>query len=125
VLRHYGGLQALRRSENLEDRTLAEIVSAITDLRTDIAAVEKKIAGAAEGTISPETVLKMVDRAMRRSSRELDMNRELEHRFMRLLEQMGKDKAPPKEWGEEVDRLHQLMFMVRHERERNDREGAF
>ncbi|MBR8243894.1 hypothetical protein [Burkholderia multivorans] len=112
-------LQALRRSENPEDRTLAEIVSAIADLRTDISSIEKKIS--TESTIPHESILKLIDRAVRRPMRDMEVNREIEHRIMRLLDQAKKEKVPSKEWSDEIDRLRDMFFVLQHDRDRLDR----
>ena len=112
-------LQALRRSENPEDRTLAEIVSAIADLRTDISSIEKKIS--IENSISHESILKIIDRAVRRPMRDMEVHREIEHRIMRLLDQAKKEKVPSKEWSDEIDRLRDMFFVLQHDRDRLDR----
>ncbi|CAB3766445.1 hypothetical protein [Paraburkholderia solisilvae] len=110
-------LQALRRSENPEDRTLAEIVSTLGDLRTDIAALDKRIS-VSEASANPEIVTKLMDRHMRRIAREIDISREIEHRLDRVFTVLEKEKIPTKEWHDELSRLREMMMIMRHERDR-------
>jgi hypothetical protein len=74
-------LQALRHSDKPEERSIAEFVSALADLRTDIAAVEKRLA-TPEALLPPSYLTTIMDAATRKFPRDLNMIREA---MIRLL----------------------------------------
>ncbi len=108
-------LQALRHSENPEERSLAEFVSAIADLRTDIAGIEKRLA-TPEALIPPSYITKMVEMAGRRSLRDTDL---LQHDILYRLDKLMHDperrtKAGSKELEMEIARLREMLMMSMH-----------
>lgn len=108
-------LQALKHSENPEERSIAEFVSAISDLRTDIAAIEKRLSSP-ESLIPPNYLNKMIEISSRRGVRDSELLFDIEHRLTGLLHEVDKSKAPTKEWQFELARLRELLIFLRHER---------
>lgn len=108
-------LQSLRHSEDPEDRSIAEFVSAISDLRTDIAVIEKKLSSP-ETLIPPSYIAKAVEMSSRRGIRDPELMFEIEHRLARLLHDADKSKPPSKEWQAEFARMRELLMLARHER---------
>ena len=108
-------LQALKHSENPEERSIAEFVSAISDLRTDIASIEKRLSSP-EMLIPPGYINKIVEISSRRGVRDSELLFEIEHRLARLLHEADKSKPPTKEWQAEFARMRELLMLARHER---------
>lgn len=108
-------LQSLRQSDNPEERSLAEFVSAISDLRTDIAGIEKKLS-TPEALIPPGYIAKAVDMSSRRGLRDSELMFEIEHRIAKLLHDSDKSKPPSKEWQAEFARMRELLMLARHDR---------
>lgn len=108
-------LQALRHSENPEQRSLAEFVSAIADLRTDIAGIEKRLA-TPESLIPPSYIAKLMDFSNRRSPRESEIFHEIEYRLSKLMHEADRAKTPNKELMMEISRLREMLMVVRAER---------
>ena len=111
-------LQALRQSENPEERSLAEFVSAIAELRTDLGSIEKRLSNP-ENLIPPQYLQKLIDNYSRQYLRNNDMREmrlaEFMHRFERLIETIDVDKPQGKELKMEISRLREMMMMLRHE----------
>ena len=111
-------LQALRQSENPEERSLAEFVSAIAELRSDLGSIEKRLSSP-ENLIPPQYFQKMMDISSRQYSRDSEMREmrvsELTHRFDKMLAMLDTGKLPGKELKMELARLREMMAMFRHE----------
>jgi hypothetical protein len=110
-------LQALRHSENPEERSLAQFASAIGDLRTDIAAIEKRLSSP-DGLLPPSYIHKIIEFTSRRP-REYDY---LFHEVMSLVTKLLNDaesgKRPAKEYMLELNRLREMREMLMVSRER-------
>ncbi|CAN2534455.1 hypothetical+protein [Methylocapsa aurea] len=77
-------LQALRHSENPEERSFAEFVSAVADLRSDIAAMDKRLAKP-DSIISSQNIEALAEILSRRILRERpDVDRD----YMKMREMM-------------------------------------
>ncbi len=105
-------IQSLRQSENPEKRSLAEFVSAVADLRSDIAAIEKRISSPER--ILPVEYLREVMPMLRRRSRDSEMiYRELTSYAREMIE------AIPEKQREAVKpaflRFDKLLCMLRDE----------
>jgi len=107
-------LQALRHSENPEERSFAEFISAVTDLRSDIASIEKRLS-TPEGIIPPNYIRQLID-LPRRRSKELDMLiEESRYRIRKMMEQVETKKQPTKEMMMELERMMEMLMRIRHE----------
>ena len=108
-------LQALRHSDNPEERSLGEFVSAIADLRTDIVVVEKRLSNP-EALIPPAYIANLIESSVRRSLRDRDSEaiHEIIFRLEKLLHLSESGKMMPKELQSELARLREaLMFTLR------------
>jgi hypothetical protein len=85
-------LQALKTSDNPEQRSLAEFVSAVSDLRSDIAGIEKKLSEP-HRLIPPEFLMEMMDRSMMRSKESDFMLHELRSLVKELMAKAPGDKS--------------------------------
>jgi len=111
-------LQALRQSENPEERSLAEFVSAIAELRSGLGSIEKRLSSP-ENLIPPQYFQKMMDISNRQYSRDSEMREmrlaELAHRFDKMLAMLDTGKPVGKELEIELARLREMMAIFRHE----------
>lgn len=111
-------LQALRHSDKPEERSLADFVSAISDLRTSLAAVEKRLA-TPESLIPPSYIATIIDAASRRGPRDTEVLHELMYRLDRISHQTEHSKTPSKDVLAELARLREMvMYVARDGRER-------
>lgn len=108
-------LQALRHSENPEERSLAEFVSAVADLRTDIAAVEKRLSSP-ESLLPPSYIANIMDTVSRRGPRDTEVLHEMMFRLDRLMHQPELGKSPSKELQTEFARLREMLTYALRER---------
>jgi len=108
-------LQALRHSDNPEERSLAEFVSAVADLRTDIAAVEKRLSSP-ESLLPPSYIANIIDAVTRRGPRDSDVLHEMMFRLDRLMHQSEQGKTPSKELQSEFARLRDMLTFALRER---------
>ncbi len=106
-------LQALRHSDNPEERSLAEFVSAIADLRTDIAGIEKRLA-TPESLIPPSYIAKVVEMAGRRGVRDSELQHEIMYRLDKLVHDPEQRTKAGKELQMEFARLRELLMMSMH-----------
>ena len=101
-------LQALRQSDNPEQRSLAEFVSAVGDLRSDIAGIEKRLSDPHK-LFPPELFIEFFERPMLRS-KEYDMvMRELRHLAMEVQKRLPEDK----EIQSLAARMEEMSMMLR------------
>jgi len=109
-------LQALRHSENPEERSFAEFVSAVAELRSELAGIEKRLSSP-ENLIPPQYIQKCMDMPSRRMSRDMEMMMmDLHHRLSRALDVVVTDeKRASKEIGPELARIQETLMMMRHE----------
>lgn len=108
-------LQALRHSDNPEERSLAEFVSAVADLRTDIAAVEKRLANP-ESLLPPSYIANVMEAITRRGPRETEVLNEMMYRLDRLMHQSEQGKTPSRELQSEFARLRDMLMYATRER---------
>ena len=108
-------LQALRHSDNPEERTLAEFVSAIADLRTNIAGIEKKLS-TPEAILPPSYIVNLMETAVRRIPRDNEFIHEVIFRIDRLMHQSEQGKASSKEMQSEFSRLRDMLMYATRER---------
>jgi hypothetical protein len=106
-------LQALRQSDNPEERSLGQFVSAIADLRTDIAGIEKRLSNP-EGLLPPSYVAKVVEVSSRRG-----VPPELVHDFMFRIDRLeraiveGKGgESGSKELLHEMARIRDMLMTM-------------
>ena len=106
-------LQALRHSDNPEERSLAQFASAIGDLRTDIAAIEKRLSSP-EGLLPPSYIQKVIEFSTRRSPRDSDF---ILHEMMSLVTKMLHDteagKKPAKDYLIELVHMRDMLGAMR------------
>jgi hypothetical protein len=105
-------IQTLRQSDRPEDRTLAELVSALSQMRADVASLDKRLS--APEKLIPPAYLRDVLRSFggQFDKRTIMLTHELRH-MMRTLYQMseGKDsKATREDKLELMKRADMLMF---------------
>jgi hypothetical protein len=102
-------LQALRQSENPEQRSLAEFVSAVGDLRSDIAGIEKRLSEP-HRLFPPEFLMELFERPFMMRSKENDMML----REMRAVARELQKRVPDdKEAQHLAARLEEMMVMFR------------
>lgn len=108
-------LQALRHSENPEERSFAEFVSAVAALRSDLGAIEKRLSNP-ENLIPPQYIQKCLEVPGRKYARESEfMLIDMMHRFEKTIGILESAKTPQKEVAVEIARLREMLMMVRHE----------
>lgn len=105
-------LQALRHSDNPEERSLAEFVSAVSELRSDITSIQKRLS-------SPEAILppSYLDEVLggRRRSRETEhILYDVTHRFERMMAETEGRKTSSKEFIGEMERIRDMLTYLRH-----------
>ncbi|MDM4014986.1 hypothetical protein [Roseiconus lacunae] len=104
-------LQALKTSENPEQRSLAEFVSAVSDLRSDIAGIEKRLSEPHK-LFPPELLMEIIERPMMRS-KEFDF---MLHEMMSIIRDVRKRLPDDKESQKVAARLEEISMMIRHNR---------
>lgn len=106
-------LQALRHSDNPEERSLAQFASAIGDLRTDIAAIEKRLSSP-EGLLPPSYFQKLLEFTSRRTPRDYEyMSNEMMNLVTKLLHDTESGKKPAREYMIELGRLREIIMATR------------
>ncbi|NIT55689.1 MAG: hypothetical protein GWN00_05455, partial [Aliifodinibius sp.] len=83
-------LQFLKHSENPEERSYADFISAVSDLRKDISSIEKRLSSPTS-LIPPEYLAKLMDRPSMARAREYEMMMEEMVFRLRKLVKMGGD----------------------------------
>lgn len=108
-------LQALRHSENPEERSFAEFVSSVAELRSEIGAIDKRLS-TPENLIPPQYIQKCIEMSGRKYPRDFDfLVMELSHRLDRSLLALEQEKLPQKEIAGELMRLREMLTVLRHE----------
>jgi len=107
-------LQFLKHSENPEERSYADFISAVSDLRKDIASIEKRLSSPAS-LIPSEYLAKLMDRHSMARTREYEMMMEEMVFRLRKLVKMSGDKKGSMEMERELERLEHMMLRMRHE----------
>jgi len=107
-------LQALRHSDKPEERSFAEFISVVTELRSDIAAIEKRLS-TPEALIPPSYMKQFIDLSRMRSNK-LDMLIEKFHyQIRKMAQQLEMKKQPSKDMMMELERMMDMLMMIRHE----------
>jgi hypothetical protein len=101
-------LQALKTSDNPEQRSLAEFVSAVSDLRSDIAGIEKRLSDP-HRLIPPEFMMELMDRSMMRSKEYDFMLHELRGLSKELIKKTPNDKSTQ----EIAAKIEEMTMMLR------------
>jgi hypothetical protein len=110
-------LQALRHSDNPEERSFAEFVTVVAELRSGLDSIEKRLA-------NPENLMPLayVQKCMEMSGRRPPRSRETEmmmmdiaHRVESMMLSFDREKAPPKEVALELQRIAEMLMVLRHE----------
>ena len=101
-------LQALRQSDNPEQRSLAEFVSAVGDLRSDIAGIEKRLSEPHK-LFPPELFMELIERPMMRSKEYDMMFRDMRHLATEIQKRLPDDK----ESQMLAARLEEMSMMLR------------
>jgi len=108
-------LQALRHSENPEERSFGVLVSAVAELHSELAGIEKRLSSP-ENLIPPQYIQKCVEISGRRVPRQFDMMlMEMDNRLERTLRLFAMEKIPTKEILAEFQRLREMLMMFRQE----------
>lgn len=106
-------LQTLRKSDRAEDRTLAEVLSTLSQMRTDVSAMEKRLSEPER--LIPPAYMRELSRAYGgNSDRTMMLLHEMRHMLMSFKSQISDkpsaaNKIHMKEFEERLDRL---MFEV-------------
>ena len=86
-------LQMLRQSENPEQRSLADVLSAISEIRSGVMGLEKRLERS-ESLLSPRFLREVMDRDEPRSRHSLNMTMELQHLLQELIIDLEGDSQP-------------------------------
>lgn len=111
-------LQLLRQSDNPEQRSLADVLSVITELRSSVLSMEKRLENP-EMLIPKEYLRFITDKYLKRSPRSEKMAFEMRHMLEELSELAMSDKVSSKleriEYEERIMRLRKMLDMMIHE----------
>lgn len=110
-------LQALRHSDKPEERSFAEFVAAVTDLRSDISSIHKRISNP-ETLLPPGYIREVCDIPMRRSKESNMILEEIYMRLMRFREMLMEEKKPSERHERlsmELEKLTHMFMMIRKE----------
>jgi DNA-binding protein Fis len=113
-------LQALRQSENPEERSLAEFVSAIAELRSDLGSIEKRLSSP-ENLIPPQYFQKMMDISRHQYSRDNEIRdmqnmrlAEMEHHLVDIIGKL-EGGLPQKQLKLELANFRNIMAKIQAE----------
>ncbi len=111
-------LQMLRQSDNPEQRSLADVLSVVTELRSSITGIEKRL-DHPEALLPMPMLMDLIERRDMRSSRSRAMMSELRHMLRELMvADEDKTKTPKsKETQREMLMRIEKMIMMLGERE--------
>ena len=84
-------LQLLRQSDNPEQRSLADVLSVITELRTSVTGIEKRLEDP-ESIVPRNYLLHMMERTGPRSKRSMHMTMEMRHLLEELIERIKTER---------------------------------
>ena len=105
-------LQTLRQSDNPEQRSLAEFVSAVGDLRSDISAIDKRLADPTK-LFPPELFRELIERPSLRSREAEVIAHEMRSVVRQMMTRMP-EKSRDKELALLMDQLEHLTSSMRH-----------
>ena len=112
-------LQLLRQSDNPEQRSLADVLSIITELRTTVLGLEKRLDN--PEALIPRDYLKFIsEKYMMRSPRSEKFAFEMKHLLDELCDLIGSEKPSSKndkqDYEERIMRLRKMLDMMMHDR---------
>jgi hypothetical protein len=102
-------LQILRQSDNPEQRSLADVVGALSELRTAFLAIEKRISD--PKTLIPPEYLEMF---IRRSSRISLRSREYYHEMRSLIAKLDEITSSKSVSASQREAMKELMMRIEH-----------
>lgn len=112
-------LQLLRQSDNPEQRSLADVLSIITELRSSVLGLEKRLDNP-EALIPRDYIKYLSEKNMIRSPRSEKMVYEMRHMLEELYESALSEKPSSKtdksEYEEKIMRMRKILDMMMHER---------
>lgn len=112
-------LQLLRQSDNPEQRSLADVLSVITELRSSVLGLEKRLDNP-EALIPRDYLRYMSEKYMMKSPRSDKMMYEMRHILEELYEltmsEKPSGKADRAEHEEKLMRLRKMLDLMMHER---------
>lgn len=102
-------LQALRQSENPEERSFAEFISAVSDLRSDIASINIRLSNP-ENLFPPAYLRQLLLDTPRRHTRQLNMLIEnIHYRFRKIISLEELNKKPSKKMIDEFQSIEAAL----------------
>lgn len=107
-------LQALRQSDNPEERSLAEFVSALAELRTDMASIQKRLSNP-EAILPPPYLQRLIESSTIRSREGEYLLLDLSARLERVAEELETGKKTGKDVSLEIARLREYLTMLRYD----------
>ena len=109
-------LQALRHCENPEERSFAEFVLAVAELRSDLSRIEKRLSDP-ENLVPPQYAQTWIGLRGRLKFREFEMTLiDLAHQLNKTLLDFVSDKAPPKQvLMDHLEAIRALLMTMRRE----------
>ena len=112
-------LQLLRQSDNPEQRSLADVLSVITELRSSVLGLEKRLEN--PEALIPRDYLRFIsEKYMMKSPRSEKMLFEMRHILEEMYELASSEKSVNKvdrvEYEERLMRLRKMLDMMMHER---------
>lgn len=109
-------LQLLKQSDNPEQRSLADVLSVISELRSGVANVEKRLESP-EGLIPRDFLRFMEEQILRRSHRSRNVVMEMRHLLENITDTFEKSETSQlqEDLEEKVVRLRNLLNVMIHE----------
>ena len=109
-------LQLLKQSDNPEQRSLADVLSVISELRSSVANVEKRLESP-EGLIPRDFLKFLEERVLMRSHRSRNVVMEMRHLLENIPDIIEKSEPPHsrKDLEETLMRLRKLLSVIIHE----------
>lgn len=105
-------LQALRQSENPEERSFGEFVSAVTDLRSEILGIQKRLADP-ENLLPPRYLDAVLGSKLGRHREYDHLLFEVTHRLERILAESEMEPKSKKQHAD-LERIREMLMMLRH-----------
>lgn len=107
-------LQLLRQSDNPEQRSLADVLSVITELRSTVLGLEKRL-DSPEGLL-PKDFLRYMIRGPRSEKMAFEMRHMLEELYELAVSEKPSNKSQKSEYEERIMRMRKMLDMMSHER---------
>lgn len=106
-------LQTLRQSDNPEQRSLADVLSVITELRSSVSGIEKRL-DQPESLVPMAILREFVERDTIRSSRSRRVAVDIQETIRDLQKSIDESSEDPRARKRQMDRIMRLeeMFMV-------------